>query len=337
MLLEKLKDAYIPEFKNEKEGINKREIGDAFLVQGEDFIRIKTGKKDSELMHITKDGYSKLFPLFDRFATAQGELSDCYILETLQMLYSNPSQRANLVRLFSEDKKGNFCVDINGIKTKFHGAKLPKSEIEENYPIGAPAFSLLEYSYGNYLQEKNFDFIRDIFKDDKEKLESFEKFIKENKNQTFISLSQDKNGDFIPTITTIDDAKEKGLIKELGLLTDELGVGAFANSSIELLVGNGGKPYEIQEALGLKITNFYYEGCNKKLTKALLNSKSYMDSHFATATINNHLYGIELVEDKNGNMAHHLYNPRNQSAPIKTDADKIIDTDKIQIVFSKAD
>ena len=104
-LQDELATAYTPTVISEAEGLSKVNIGDSFVLEGEDFIRIKTSDSTSELMNISPKTYYSLFPPVERFSSSQQVLGDCYCIETFMSLYCDKNQRASVVKLFSEEIK----------------------------------------------------------------------------------------------------------------------------------------------------------------------------------------------------------------------------------------
>ena len=128
-LKDEILEAYIPTVKSEEEGIRSSQIGDAFVVEGEKNIRIKTTDNSAKAMHISKETYNELFTMFERFAGVQGDLfGDCYLIEPLMLLYQDPSERAHIVSMFKEHKRGDIAVQFpNGIeKTIFKKGEMPE-------------------------------------------------------------------------------------------------------------------------------------------------------------------------------------------------------------------
>ena len=105
-------------------------------------------RNQSGTFGISKEKFDELFPLIDKYATAQGESGDCYLVATLIALMNNPLTRPYIYSSFEETKDGILCTiksykDYNG--TTFF--KDGKAEPEERSLYGAKAMQMFEKAY----------------------------------------------------------------------------------------------------------------------------------------------------------------------------------------------
>ena len=154
-------DVYFPKINEEEwkiiqeeEGIKNSKIGDAFVLNGEKYIRLKTDKDKSETVKLTKETYARLFPPTERFLTSQQIMGNCYCIETLMSLYGNSNTRIYLLRTMEEDDNGNVTIKFKNYKpVTFKKGELPDNENAQIYSCGADGYKLFEYAYSCALVE----------------------------------------------------------------------------------------------------------------------------------------------------------------------------------------
>ena len=122
---------------------------------------------------ISKEKFDELFPLIDKYATAQGESGDCYLVATLIALMNNPLTRPYIYSSFEETKDGILCTiksykDYNG--TTFF--KDGKAEPEERSLYGAKAMQMFEKAYAKAALRKNADNVSDNWNNILKRIES---------------------------------------------------------------------------------------------------------------------------------------------------------------------
>ncbi len=328
-------DKYIPTFKNEQEGIKNVEIGDAFILEDEKHIRIKTDEDKSQTVELTKETYAKLFPPVERFLTTQQIMGNCYCIETIMSMYCNDATRINLLKTMKEDDEGNITIKMGDYNpVVFKDGKLPQNENPQIYSSGAQGYKLFEYAYSCALVEDKIKETKENLEG--EKLAQFSDFIASNPDNFFIY----KDNNEIKWIT-YKEALNKGLYKKyiINPLFEILPYKTFNN----LLLGNGGFQNDVYNKLGYK-SEMYIGGelfsifskkellnqlsaVNKKidnistLSKAgrLLKQKDFLKNHQVQIGLGAHAYNLTKETTKDGNSAYFLYNPHNQGFPIRFD------------------
>ena len=100
-----------PEGTDLKTAFEKSETGDAVEVGNKMYIN--DGKQLTE-WNMTKEKYLDLFPPVLRFATCQGSLGDCYLVQALGLSMDNPQARAKFLQSFHLDGD-DVIVTIKGL------------------------------------------------------------------------------------------------------------------------------------------------------------------------------------------------------------------------------
>lgn len=328
---ENLNDKYIPSVKNNEEGLKSSEIGDAFVIEGEKFIRIKTNENESQIIKLSKETYAKLFPIVERFLTTQQTMGNCFCIETLMSMYCDDKTRAKLLQFMEEDEKGNITIKFeNYTPVVFEKGKLPKNEDEEIYSNGADGYKLFEYAYSCALVE---DKINEAKKElSGEKLNEFNDFINKNPNNFYIYR---KNNE----IKWMKYSEFKERNPESASIFSKKSYNTFNN----YLLGNGGLQNDVYKKFGYNSSlyvggimiekmsknkikkQFEAQGIScesistlKKATK-LIKNPNFLNNHQVQVGLGMHAYNLTKETDKNGNTKYYLYNPHNQGFPIKFD------------------
>jgi len=146
-----LLDAYISVVQSQSSIMPNIKIGDAFLVEGEECVRIKTSDMTSELTDITRETYYKLFPPLERFSATQMNLNNCYLIEPIMLLYSQPNTRFNIVKMFSENlQTGEITVKLNDL---VDGITFPPQFVgNKNFSNGLIASQMIQEVYGQSIE-----------------------------------------------------------------------------------------------------------------------------------------------------------------------------------------
>lgn len=173
-----IRDVFCPEFKNEKEADGIAEIGDVFILDGDEFVKIKT-QKGIEDLFLTKDTYLELFPPLERFGAVQSGSGDCYLISVFDSIYQNPNSRDYILKMFKEnpdetidccfagyqkDVFGNVIKrDENAFELKKANSILQKCVEKQcfNFAIQPEALRLIELLWDVNLQFKTFNSVKD--------------------------------------------------------------------------------------------------------------------------------------------------------------------------------
>ena len=70
--------------------------------------------KGLQKINLSEKRFRKLFPPVKRFATHQGSVGTCYLVSSLERLYSSPRGRAEIYNLIGEDSEGIYTKTYNG-------------------------------------------------------------------------------------------------------------------------------------------------------------------------------------------------------------------------------
>ncbi len=119
-------DIFVPEFKNEKEALEKVNVGDVLRLNGEKNIRIKKDDEDFQEIFVTPKTYMKLFPPVERFTYIQGKGGHCFLLAGIDVVYSNPNTRYLLMQMLKENEDGTISIAKDGFE-KINNEIKPKN------------------------------------------------------------------------------------------------------------------------------------------------------------------------------------------------------------------
>ncbi len=195
-----ISDEFVPEFKSEKMAKNNLQIGDVCVINGEKNIRIKMKDNSLKELYLSKENYMKLFPPVERFIYSQGKLGHCFLLASINSIYSNPNLRYKILEMFKEEDDGSLTMVLGGFgKTKDSKIEpvfdleyvhhIPKEGVDNKgsfYSLSCEGVKFIEQYYQ----------YRKIKKADDAIQEEYEKFSNALKNY-------DNNNDYI----LIDDMK----------------------------------------------------------------------------------------------------------------------------------
>lgn len=142
-------ERYVPNRANKEEALANSEVGDVFALDGEENVFIKNKDGEAEQLKMNRDMYLSLFPIAERFASAQNKAGDCYYLSAINAMMDNPNSRANVLQCFEQDG--------NSVKIKFpdsdyeyvtENAELKKTSEKSKILVGATGLQLLEHAFG---------------------------------------------------------------------------------------------------------------------------------------------------------------------------------------------
>lgn len=243
-----LLDAFVPVVKQNTDGIDTVNIGDAYKIEGEDGIRIKISDTESKLINMSRETYYKLFPPVDRYASSQQTLGDCYCIENMMLLYSLPDQRANLLEMFSEDESGNIKIKFPNcdFEVIFENGEFPKNQISDMYSSGAEGFKMLEYAYARTLIEN--EVAKAVQNLSGEELADFCNFIEKNSNDVFVYFDEQGQVHYAKYSEIYNDQPE--LIKKTiaAKNNSEMFTTVYPTLATTLL-GNGGSQFSVLNAM----------------------------------------------------------------------------------------
>jgi len=359
-----LAQSYTPTFKNENEALEQIALGESFSLEGENKIRIKTSDTTSQLMNISKERYYELFPPIERFASSQQILGDCYCIETLMSLYCDPATRSNVVKLFSEDEMGNLTIRFpNGpLDIKLKDGKLPQGDTDV-YSSGALGFKLLEYAYGMNLYENQIskltkalsaeeladfqDFaskhdIGDIFiykKDGKYCWTTHKKAVEEGLHKEYSETIFSNHYNNYNNYLLGNGGIQYSVLNMFGI--DSKLIIPFEDYETTLKGFKQNMPDDFEytkedheearkttietfaKTLKTDIQNDVILKTSKEFTD-LVQQDGFFDEYTVQLAIQGHAYSLTKEVDSNGVENYYLFNPHNQSVPIKiTDLDTL--------------
>lgn len=191
---ENINDTFIDEYEDEATAKRNTKVGDIFTLKNEKNIRIKDKDEEIKEIFLSKEKYLKLFPPVERYAYIQGHIGHCFILTSLDVMYSNPESRYNLLKVFRENPDNTVSIDLNGFRKE--GDKvIPFNENDyvtddvENIELNNDT----DYSYtseGIKCIEKflELDAVNNAKKNIKEYNEKIKKALKEIGNNDFIEM-----------------------------------------------------------------------------------------------------------------------------------------------------
>lgn len=98
--------------------------------------------------NMTKKKYLELFPPVQRFATTQGAINDCYLIQTLGLSMHNPKARVEFLQSFSL-KGDDVVVTVKGLED-YHGSKMFEGgniNLGSKHCIGCKGIQMYEQTY----------------------------------------------------------------------------------------------------------------------------------------------------------------------------------------------
>ncbi len=339
-------ERYVPHRANKEDALANSEVGDVFAVDGEKNVFIKNKDGEAEQLKMDRDMYLSLFPVAERFASAQKKAGDCYYLSAINAMMDNPNSRANVLQCFEQDG--------NDVKIKFpdsdyeyvaENAELKKTSEKSKILVGATGFQLLEHAFG-YKEEANAL---------KQYYEGYDKAMSSLKEQLATATDKDVKDDIQRQISDYElsnktfEADRASKTPKMvfdrdddhNIVTDKNGVGIFRNvdnvgkttgiyykSTADYYRSEGGFLDTVFENFGYNID--YRHGCDEE-TKKMIGHFDDADSYLilggtksgrspfekrldrSHSMYSGHAYRIIPFRDNDGSEKFRVSNPWNGS------------------------
>ncbi len=151
---------FVPEFSNIDDAIKSIKVGDVCTLDGGNTIGIKLADGTLQQINMSAETFMELFPPAQRFATMQGNVGDCFLVSSLDLMFKTPETRVKLLECFTEQADGSIIVNLGGQSIHFNNIK-EIDEIINKYSLifgkntnvdGAAGFKMLETLVGvNYI------------------------------------------------------------------------------------------------------------------------------------------------------------------------------------------
>lgn len=324
----KVEDVYVPTVKTPQAGVNIREVGDVFEVEGSKNIYVKTDDNSAKQLKMDKEMFIKLFPPATRFTTQQQDIGDCYLVSTLGSIMNNPKSRVALYDAFEQNGKDVTVKFKRGFgEYKYENAELPESRVK-NYGVdGSTGIKILEDAYGLDSVNKADTMFRKIMNDkiakkeqevqsatgsEKEKLQKILDGHKQRLND-YIEAKNDKSRQIV---VCRDDNKfniyyeeDKYGLKFKDLKNDPDNRKYGYKSEADFYRGSvGGYEFEVFQRLGFggfRQMNLKYD---REKVEKLIEKKDFNSNHIMTGGTKSSLLGIESeIDSKKGLYAFHAY------------------------------
>lgn len=343
-------DAYIPHVSSKEEGLASAETGDIFEVEGQKNVFIKNKDGVAEQLKMDRDTMIKLFPPAERFANAQTHSADCYFVSTVNSMMDNPNSRPYFLQCFEQDGDD---VKINFPSSDFvytaKNGEMPKA-YKGNFVTGSTGMKLVEYAYGEFLEDRVANMVRDMqgkaITDLQTKLDSTddakEKKILESKIKDYQSVLDRFNTDQQRTrhefVVALDSERNPEMSDCDGVTIRSLDqMNSFRKTSYQTpgdyYRGDGGYMEDVFLDFGFKETEVYAMddpnleeilkdpdaskeyifsgGTKNKGKRNLLRAELIMDR--SLSMYGTHAYRIAPSQDNDGNTVFKVSNPWNSS------------------------
>ncbi len=139
-------DMFIPSVKSIDKGISEFKVGDVFEVKGNKNIFLKNTESGVTALDIDKESYFKLFPPVERYASAQGEIGNCWEVTGINTILNNPEERIKLLSCFSQDGEDILVKLPQGkLQVHFKNGTLPNNLNLDYFTKGADGVKMIEY------------------------------------------------------------------------------------------------------------------------------------------------------------------------------------------------
>ena len=159
-----IQKVFVPEFSNLDDAVRTIKVGDVCTVDGGKTIGIKLADGTIQNLNMSAETYMELFPPVKRFASMQGNVGDCFLISSLDIMYRTPETRVKLLQCFTENPDGTIDVKVGNVELTFNGVSdtsniyhKDSSFIGINTNIdGASGFKMLEEVFGfSYIEKKS--------------------------------------------------------------------------------------------------------------------------------------------------------------------------------------
>ena len=332
-------DVYVPTLKSPEEGVNKREIGDVFEVEGSKNIYVKTDNDSAKQLKMDKETFTKLFPPATRFTTQQQKIGDCYLVSTLGSLMNNPKARVAIYDAFEQDGKDVKVKFKNGFgEYKYENAELPKDRVKHYGVKGATGIKILEDAYGLDSVNKADTMFKKIMNDKIAKKEQevqnatgsekakLEKILNGHKQRLNDYLEAKKDPSRQIVVCRDDNGfniyyeEDKYGLKFKDLKNDPDNKSRFKNEADFYRGSLGGFEFEVLQRFGFG--GFRQMDLKRDKTKieALINKDNFNENYIMTGGTKSSFLGIESEIDSNkGLYAFHAYTlePKKENNELK--------------------
>ncbi len=174
-LLKQGKTSSVIEF---KEGTSQKEIlkntsqADVVKVGGS---QLYINNKNKLIpFDMSKEKFDKLFPIIDRFATAQGELGNCYFVAAIIAMMNNPYTRPYIFLSFKEGPEEIISCTLRSYKDYFGTIPFTKGRVDaaKRSLYGTKGMKMLEETYANVALRENDNNLKNNSDDLLERIES---------------------------------------------------------------------------------------------------------------------------------------------------------------------
>lgn len=296
-----IQKVFVPEFSNLDDAIKAIKVGDVCTVDGGDTIGIKLANGTIQNLNISAETYMELFPPASRFASMQGEVGDCYLISSLDLMFKTPETRVKLLQCFTEHPDGSITVKIGNIERSFDSITAINDIINENSlryggrtnVNGSNGFKMLEEVFGyNYIDIKtnqvmqNLQYYRPGSKEYKEALDLLDRLKNPNRYISDIALDARSNGGWMHDVFEIfglenaqyisnPEAIKNILLNQdnwdkiiMTLCSNGTSDRTFLNTTLQLAASHayGVQPYIYNGQIMFKIINPWDSAVNLNLT-----------------------------------------------------------------------
>lgn len=357
-----IEDAFVPKHESQAEGQKAAQLGDVFRVDGQDKIYVKTDEDQSIQLKMDAETYLKLYPPVERFASAQGEAGDCYLLSTINSIMENPKARPALYNCFEQIGNSVTCSLPNGTaKVLFPNCKLPYESDSVKYVSGPAGMQMLEQTYGVEFEEKKFQEYDQIMDQEFKKLDKQLEKWEKKKPQDNLALKKQKEtkakianyqkgqalveaakADPQHKLTFVLDDNDDFVMGKYGPMIEDCDKldPEFKYPSDYYRGGVGGYMQIAAETLGFEAETLDFVADEEEIEDILMNCdpKDYLfaagtpaeeegemesPQNISYSIYSSHAYKLVPFDDENGKRMFKVTNPWNQSHQITMDINMV--------------